>query len=231
MNKNLIIILLAIISVGSIGYIVYDKVSEKDVNESNENVEKDNKNIISGYFEDFLNNDIKEEIEDDIPYQNLKMNIGDLEFVLNCKSAGDIHGDYCHNRDILLNGNIVSSASMLLGDINTNPYLIITDKFLIIQEIDYYNIYFYDKNGNKLNIIDNVVYSYLDEDSNSYDRKPMYINDNKLYFLTYEIEDKNNFSYNNYNKICSKYIDLSSDDFETVDNGNCFNAKISCKEC
>jgi len=191
-----------------------------------------NNDIVSGYFEDFLNNDEKDKMKDNKSYQNLKISIADLELVLNCEPASGVHSDNCYGREMLLNGNIVSSSSTLLGVVNTNPYLIITDNFLIIHQNDLYKIDFYDKKGNKLNNIDNVVYSYArEEHSNYYVEKPMYIDDNKLYFLTYEVEDKNNFSYHDYNKICSKYIDLSNNNFKIIDNDNCFNAKISCKEC
>ena len=86
---------------------------------------------------------------------------------------------------------------------------------------------------NQLQEIEKVVYSFSEKEAGSkYVELPMFINKNKLYFLTYQYDgDIKDFSYRNYNKIQSNYIDLNNSNFEIVDNNVSFEAKIACKEC
>ena len=187
----------------------------------------------SGSLLNLISKDDMKKIDDKTNYKNIPINVSGINFNFNCSGFGGVMGDYCWKTNISLNENIIHTYSNTTGEFDTDPYIIITDDYIIIHKTDSYMIDIYNKEGNKLHSINNVVYSYQKEhfDSSIYVATSMYLNNNKLYFMVYEKDANSEFSYHDLNKISLKYIDLSSDVYEMIDTNISFKGKISCKEC
>lgn len=231
-NKKMfyLVIVLSVLVVVLGGYIVYDKVMSTDNNsdEINNDIGNNNINYISGYLLDMMNENDKNKLDENVNYQNVQISVDDLSFTFNCTGFGGAPGDYCYHTEILLNGNKVHEYDTVLGDINTNPYIITTEKYLMVQRTDSYEIEIFDKTGNSLVLVNNVVYSYSKDSGVNYIKEPMYLDNNKLYFNTYEPKDLSDSSLD---EITLKHIDLSTSVFNIVSTDNVFRGVVSCKEC
>lgn len=228
-----LVIILSILVVGLGGYIVYDKVLSLDNDSNGMNNDLDNnntvnENYVTGYFEDLISASDVAKLDDSINYKNIDITINDLSFIFNCIGFGGAPGNYCYTTEMLLGGNQVNKSDNVVGDLNSNPYLIITDNYFIIHRTDYQEIEIFDRIGNSLKKVENVVHSYLIDGDELYTKKPMYLDDNKLYFY-----DFSGFDGEPYQEriITLKYIDLLQHNFEVIKTNTTFKGKVACFEC
>lgn len=225
--KDIIIIILGLVCVGLTVFIIYDKIGEKNNNTNDDaivddnistNVNEEEKDVvitdISQYpkensgdilltgnlFGDLLTDEQRKQVNINTNFKNIQTTINNIQLTYNCTEFRE-NPDHCEKGYVQFPYMKLDFSNGLGCGVSRN--VIYTDNYLLYNQMADCTgdgtIIVYDKYGNSLLTIDNVIDDYSDGNGGRIYIPFRYVNE-KLYYI----------SYVDYKTVSFNYVDLSN---------------------